>query len=665
MKLKIAFTLALALVFSACVNKKAPSYLTEKYGKHPWIISTGSIRSAYNLQNTYPGEPFHIARCKESIYFERAVEELALKDPSLEDQFVSPVKAKVTIEKTFISLQDQIEFQESIFENDQVKLVYAQHSFAGSGTFDSSWKNSPRISVPVEQDGIFLNDAVYTHLSFTNPGVGTRLTLRYQLEFKNLYFLNRFLFVEDFACSQKNIELFIPSWMDVTLTEHNYETSKKQRTQTFASYKHISYAGYDLPAAVKYRRGKSGFPSLFITYNTYKTGSGDVRQLMGTVDDMIRWYTPFVRNLDNATDTLKKLSSQICAGASSDEEKAKRLFYWVQDHIHYLAVENGVAGFRPDQAETVLSNRYGDCKGMANLLRCLLLSQGLEAHLVWIGTNGVDRDYSNPGLGIDNHMICRVKLQDKYHYLDATESFIGFNQHADRIQGRPCLVNLNDAYVMDTIPGATLADNSYALVADLRIEGKMLRGGFNLQLDGEDKRSFWYFRNSLAKKDRDKFTKWMAGLQFHDAEISQVDPGAGLQRDSAWLLKANVALKNRVYMDDSLLYISLQPEKAPNLTRPKSGYVGSVDLGPVGTSKQLIQLSMPDSSMLLAVPDPVITENEYYKLFFYYSRRGRQVLLEQEIEIKQSVLPEDKVGELQADCDRLIAFYNAFITLNR
>jgi hypothetical protein len=71
----------------------------------------------------------------------------------------------------------------------------------------------------------------------------------------------------------------------------------------------------------------------------------------------------------NDTKSLQTILNQLVAGKSSDEEKVKSIYYWVQDNIRYIAFEEVIAGFKPEAAQTVFSNKYGDCKGMANLTK--------------------------------------------------------------------------------------------------------------------------------------------------------------------------------------------------------------------------------------------------------------------------------------------------------
>ena len=98
------------------------------------------------------------------------------------------------------------------------------------------------------------------------------------------------------------------------------------------------------------------------------------------------------------TAVIKEKTLELTANAKSDEEKIRNIYYWVQDNIRYIAFEDGIAGFKPDEANNVLTKRYGDCKGMANLTRQMLKAAGFDARLTWIGTNHISYDYSTPSL---------------------------------------------------------------------------------------------------------------------------------------------------------------------------------------------------------------------------------------------------------------------------
>ena len=168
-------------------------------------------------------------------------------------------------------------------------------------------------------------------------------------------------------------------------------------------------------------------------------------------------------------------------------EKIESIFYWVQDNIRYIAFEDGIMGFKPDAAQNVLKNKYGDCKGKANLLKEMLKLAGYDARLTWIGTSDLPYDYSLPSLAVDNHMICTVILNGKKYFLDGTEYFIALNDYSQRIQGKQVLIEDGKNYILDRVPVFPPERNKVKRITKLSLEADALNGNTSVEYNGESK----------------------------------------------------------------------------------------------------------------------------------------------------------------------------------
>jgi len=133
---------------------------------------------------------------------------------------------------------------------------------------------------------------------------------------------------------------------------------------------------------------------------------------------------------------------------------------------------------------------------MANLTKELLRSQGLDARLCWLGTNHIAYDYSTPSLAVDNHMICALIYKGKTYFLDATETYLGLNDYAERIQGRQVLIEDNDKYILTNVPTTTYMQNLDSEKRVLSIQGDGLTGTVTQEWRGEEK------ENGAAKHRR-------------------------------------------------------------------------------------------------------------------------------------------------------------------
>src|SRR5690606_25504057 len=145
--------------------------------------------------------------------------------------------------------------------------------------------------------------------------------------------------------------------------------------------------------------------------------------IFATTQDLYNWYNSLALELKNDKKDLKPLVDSLTKNATTNYQKIQNIFYWIQDNIRYIAFEDGLAGFKPDEAAKVYKNKYGDCKGVANLAKVMLEIAGVDARLTWIGTRGRVYGYSIPSLMVDNHMICTAIDGDTMYHIDPTETF--------------------------------------------------------------------------------------------------------------------------------------------------------------------------------------------------------------------------------------------------
>ena len=169
-------------------------------------------------------------------------------------------------------------------------------------------------------------------------------------------------------------------------------------------------------------------PHVIFRISSYEEGRWKDMPCRISSSGLYKWYTTLVKDINkNDEAELKNLVSKITVGLTSDREKAKAIYQWVQGNINYIAFEDGMGGFVPRDAEKVYRNKYGDCKDMANLLRQLLQYAGLNANLAWIGTRNRPYTYERvPTPVVDNHVIVSLGLDGKNIFLDATGKYIPF-----------------------------------------------------------------------------------------------------------------------------------------------------------------------------------------------------------------------------------------------
>ncbi|HEX5322693.1 MAG TPA: DUF3857 domain-containing protein [Capsulimonadaceae bacterium] len=174
------------------------------------------------------------------------------------------------------------------------------------------------------------------------------------------------------------------------------------------------------------------------------------------------WYWTLAKPQMQATPAIHDLVQKLTAGKTTQEAKAKALFYWVEQNVRYVAVELGESAFRPHSAAQVLQNRYGDCKDMATLLVTMLRDAGItDSQDVLIGagsTDTVSTEIANTGAF--NHCIARATIDGKPYWFDCTAEICGFGSIPGADRGANVLV-VHDGGKgeFETVPKATPDSN--------------------------------------------------------------------------------------------------------------------------------------------------------------------------------------------------------------
>jgi hypothetical protein len=205
---------------------------------------------------------------------------------------------------------------------------------------------------------------------------------------------------------------------------------------------------------------------------------GENGALSGT-ERLYQWYSSMITEaVKDVPASIQALSDSIVAGVSAPEQRAALIYRWMQEHVRYIAFEDGMNGFIPAQPAEVCRVRYGDCKGMSGLLRALLQAAGLDAHMAWIGTRSIPYTYDElPSAAATNHMIVALDIGDTTLFLDPTSQTSGFGVPSGFIQGKEALIAVDPEH--HRVVEVPVMPASFSTVLDSihgRLEGTSLVG---------------------------------------------------------------------------------------------------------------------------------------------------------------------------------------------
>ena len=96
-----------------------------------------------------------------------------------------------------------------------------------------------------------------------------------------------------------------------------------------------------------------------------------------------KWYWELSKpHLEATVPEMKKTVDELLAGAKTDLDKTKAMFYHVSKKIRYMGLtpEKDRPGYEPHDVSLTFGKKYGVCRDKAALLVSLLRTAGLEAY---------------------------------------------------------------------------------------------------------------------------------------------------------------------------------------------------------------------------------------------------------------------------------------------
>ncbi|MCA8922695.1 MAG: DUF3857 domain-containing protein [Planctomycetes bacterium] len=140
-------------------------------------------------------------------------------------------------------------------------------------------------------------------------------------------------------------------------------------------------------------------------------------------NDFARWYWGLVAGQHESDPAMRAKVRELCAGATTEEEKIRRIYNYVVSDIRYNASwEFGIHGFKPYNATKIFARKFGDCKDKSTLINTMLREVGIRSYPVLIfGEDMRGReDLTLPLMGHFNHCISYVETEHGGVFVDGT-----------------------------------------------------------------------------------------------------------------------------------------------------------------------------------------------------------------------------------------------------
>jgi hypothetical protein len=345
-------------------------------------------------------------------------------------------------------------------------------------------------SVDGNEDHVFVGDTRSTKFHFPNARSGTVTHMEYEMLITDPSYMPS-IFLKWFQPTER--QTFTLSVADgIEFVIDTFNVGKTMPLAQVTRIKGGTLHHYSIPPSKEIRYEQASpewrwYVPHFVPRIVSYTEQGKMLTVARDLNDLGNTYREWVNSIAvEDTATVNALAKEIVDQKKDANDKMRAIYQWVQANIRYLAYADGNEGFVPRPAARVIKERFGDCKGMTNLMYNLGVASGLKVERGWVGTRDLPYKYSvTPSGLVDNHMILVYYSDDTTFFLDATGKHTPFGLPTDMIQGKEVFTFSPDGeYQILEVPVLRAARNRMIDTVMAHINGNDLIGHVQGRLSG-------------------------------------------------------------------------------------------------------------------------------------------------------------------------------------
>ncbi len=328
-------------------------------------------------------------------------------------------------------------------------------------------KDGRRIKVPPpnlqERDAVTGGGPMFSDLKakiilFPDLAVGDKVAYSFKIVRKKPYFPGNFSFLQVFykyyVCDDTKISVSVPvNSLDLQVFARGVRGGRVEdrdgRMQWVWSFENHEIAKPEIWAVQPPDYGPLIIVSSFKDYGAIASA-----------------YEKEARPKRRPTEKIRRLASELAAGAGTDLEKAKIICTWVAKNVRYAGNYTGIGSIVPHEAEQVLSNKVGDCKDHVVLLQALLEAAGINSTAVLVNSGSSFKLPVVASPEAINHVMIYIPLLDLY--FDPSSEYTPFGQLPVNLHDKPVVHTDNFRGIRRT-PHANYSDHSSTMRMELHI----------------------------------------------------------------------------------------------------------------------------------------------------------------------------------------------------
>lgn len=517
--------------------------------------------------------------------------------------------------------------------------------------------------------GVFHSDVKSKKLLFTNLDVGAKKIYSYQSEFLDPYLLHKFVFSGSIPVEESVLEISVDKDIDIDYKIFNNLANDIEFSQTSKRKKNIYRWTRKNGKPIKFENNHPGLlhiaPHIIVYIKSYKLDDKSI-PVLGNVNNLYSYYKNFVSSINKKEDAdLAETTRKITSHLKTDEEKIKAIFYWVKDHIKYVAFEYGYEGFIPREASLVYQRKFGDCKDMSSIITTMSKYAGVkDVNLCWIGTRRLPYTYDDVATpGVDDHMIASIDIGGKTVFLDATDTETAYGLPTGFIQGKEALIQKGDTFSIVKVPVVAPELNQQYEHIKIHIHQGTIHGKATLQMHGLNRSNLMHALGDADKEKRFNKIKDVLIKGNNKFKLKDYKEENLKDRDKPYKVDYDFTLENYMITSGKQSFISLMLIKPFDKNIIEKNREAKYDFENLTQYKFTIELELQEGKTTANLPKDFSESNELMDSKITYVLKDKIILLDVDIKNKKLMLEKEDFEKWNETIKKLRAKYQETIVI--
>jgi len=536
-------------------------------------------------------------------------------------------------------------------------------------------KDAVDVAAPFD-GGELISDVKYKVLKIPGADPGSIVGYEYDVEEQPFWLQNTWDFQETEPVRESHFSLQLPPGWEYKASWSSYPEVKP----TEGAGSTWQWAVTDVKAI----RPEPDMPPMSgvageMIVSFFPPGQNSRKNEFGSWQSMGTWYEGLIDSQMTASDAIKQKVAALVAGQTTTLPKMQAVARFLQHDIRYVAISLGIGGWQPHPAQEVFTEKYGDCKDKATLMRTMLREIGVESYHVVINDERGSVTSTSPAHNGFNHVILAIKLPDDLNdpsliavaqypglgrvlFFDPTDEMTPFGEIRGQLQANFGLLVAPTGGQLFQLPQQAPATNSIHREGKLTLDttGKLAGDVEETRLGDRAASERWRLREVQNGNDRIKpFESFLAGslsgFKIVKASFTNLEA-----TNRPFVL--NYSFETSAYAKKAGNMMLVRPRvlgnKASTILESKDARRFPVEFDGPYRDTDSFEITLPSGYEVDELPPPANVDLGFASYHSKTETVGRTIHYTRSIEVKELTVPIDKMDELKK-------FYRAIATDER